>query len=42
MNHVPMVAEQFDGTECSFDLFARLLRERIIFVDGMIDDATSA
>ena len=41
-NLVPMVIEQSARGERSFDIFSRLLRERIIFVNGQIDDATTA
>jgi ATP-dependent Clp protease protease subunit len=42
MNLVPMVVEQSSRGERSFDIFSRLLRERVIFVNGPIDDQTSA
>jgi ATP-dependent Clp protease protease subunit len=42
MNLVPMVVEQSSRGERSFDIFSRLLRERIIFLNGPIDDTTSA
>ena len=42
MNLVPMVVEQSSRGERSFDIFSRLLRERIIFLNGPIDDAVSA
>ena len=35
---VPMVVEQSNRGERSFDIFSRLLRERIIFVTGGVDD----
>jgi len=38
MNLVPMVVEQSARGERSFDIFSRLLRERIIFVTGPIED----
>jgi ATP-dependent Clp protease, protease subunit len=41
-NLVPMVIEQSSRGERSFDIFSRLLRERIIFVNGPIDDNVSA
>ncbi len=41
-NLVPMVIEQSRGGERAFDIFSRLLRERIIFVNGPIDDNVSA
>jgi ATP-dependent Clp protease protease subunit len=41
-NLVPMVIEQSSRGERAFDIFSRLLRERIIFINGPIDDNTSA
>src|SRR5580692_3867940 len=39
MGHlVPMVVEQSARGERSFDIYSRLLKERIIFVGGAIDD----
>ena len=38
MQLVPMVVEQSTRGERSFDIFSRLLRERIIFVNGEIED----
>jgi len=42
MNYVPVVVEQSSRGERSFDIFSRLLRERIIFLNGPIDDNMSA
>ena len=42
MNLVPMVVEQSSRGERVFDIFSRLLRERIIFLNGPIDDGVSA
>lgn len=42
MNLVPMVVEQSARGERSFDIFSRLLRERVIFINGPIDDGVSA
>src|ERR1700761_1638087 len=42
MNLVPMVVEQSSRGERAFDIFSRLLRERIVFLNGPIDDGTSA
>ena len=42
MNMVPMVIEQSIRGERAFDIYSRLLRERIIFVNGPIDDSVSA
>jgi len=42
MQLVPMVVEQSSRGERSFDIYSRLLRERIIFVNGEVNDAMSA
>ncbi len=41
-NLVPMVIEQSSRGERAFDIFSRLLRERIVFINGPIDDGVSA
>lgn len=41
-NFVPIVVEQSGRGERSFDIFSRLLRERIVFLNGPIDDNVSA
>ncbi len=38
---VPMVVEQTGIGERSYDIYSRLLKERIIFVDGEINDPTA-
>ncbi|MSP42532.1 MAG: ATP-dependent Clp protease proteolytic subunit [Alphaproteobacteria bacterium] len=38
MNLVPMVVEQTSRGERAYDIFSRLLRERIIFITGPIED----
>lgn len=38
MNLVPMVVEQSSRGERAFDIFSRLLKERIVFLGGPIDD----
>lgn len=39
LNHlVPVVVEQTSRGERSYDIFSRLLKERIIFINGGIDD----
>lgn len=38
MNLVPMVVEQTARGERSYDIFSRLLKERIIFLNGPVDD----
>ena len=35
---VPMVIEQTNRGERSFDIYSRLLKERIIFVTGQVED----
>ncbi len=42
LNLVPMVVEQSSRGERAFDIFSRLLRERVVFLNGPIDDGTSA
>ncbi len=42
MNLVPMVVEQSSRGERSFDIFSRMLRDRIIFINGPIDDGVAA
>lgn len=42
MNLVPMVIERSSMGERAMDIFSRLLRERIIFINGPIDDTTAA
>jgi ATP-dependent Clp protease, protease subunit len=42
LNLVPMVVEQTSRGERAFDIFSRLLKERIIFLNGPIDDGVSA
>ena len=39
---VPMVVEQTSRGERAYDIFSRLLKERIIFLTGPIDDGVSA
>src|SRR3569833_2766911 len=39
---IPMVVAQSARGERSFDILSRLLRDRIIFVNGPIDDSTAA
>ena len=38
MNLVPMVVEQTNRGERAYDIFSRLLKERIIFITGAIED----
>ncbi len=39
--YVPYVLEQTGTGERTYDIFSRLLKDRIIFVDGEINDATA-
>ena len=39
MNFVPVVVEKELGSEKSYDIFSRLLKDRIVFITGEIDDA---
>jgi len=39
---VPMVVEESSRGERAFDIFSRLLRERIVFVNGQIEDGMAA
>ena len=41
-NLVPMVVEQTSRGERSYDIFSRLLKERIIFLTGQVNDSVSA
>jgi len=41
-NLVPMVVEQTNRGERAYDIYSRLLKERIIFVIGPINDAVSS
>lgn len=38
---VPIVIEQTSGGERSFDIFSRLLKDRIVFIDDEINDQTA-
>ena len=38
MNYVPMVIEQSGRGERAYDIFSRLLKERIIFIGDMVED----
>ena len=42
MNLVPMVVEQTNRGERAYDIFSRLLKERIIFVTGQVEDHMAA
>jgi len=42
MNLVPMVVEQTNRGERAYDIFSRLLKERIIFITGVVEDGMAA
>ena len=42
MNLVPYVIEQTNRGERSYDIFSRLLKDRIVFLGGEIDDTTAS
>jgi ATP-dependent Clp protease protease subunit len=41
MNLVPMVVEQTSRGERAYDIFSRLLKERIVFINGVVHDGMS-
>ena len=41
MGLIPMVVEQTNRGERSFDIYSRLLKDRIVFLSGEIDDDTA-
>ena len=42
MNLVPMVVEQTSRGERAYDIFSRLLKERIVFVTGPVEDGMAS
>ncbi|HMM64367.1 MAG TPA: ATP-dependent Clp protease proteolytic subunit [Mesorhizobium sp.] len=42
MNLVPMVVEQTNRGERAYDIFSRLLKERIIFITGPVEDGMAS
>jgi ATP-dependent Clp protease protease subunit len=42
MNLVPMVVEQTGRGERSYDIYSRLLKERIIFLNGEVNDVSAS
>src|SRR5882762_1246601 len=42
MNLVPMVVEQTNRGEPAYDIYSRLLKERIIFITGPVEDTMSS
>ncbi len=41
MSYVPMVVEQSNRGERAYDIYSRLLKDRIIFLGGQIDDSVA-
>ena len=41
-NLVPMVVEQTSRGERSYDIFSRLLKDRIIMLNGEVNDASAS
>jgi len=41
MQYVPMVVEQSSQGERSYDIYSRLLKDRIVFLGGTIEDVTA-
>lgn len=41
MSYVPIVIEQTNRGERSYDIYSRLLKDRIVFLSGEIDDLTA-
>ena len=42
MNLVPVVVEQTNRGERSYDIYSRLLKDRIVFLGGEVDDTTAS
>ena len=42
MNLVPMVVEQTNRGERAYDIYSRMLKERIIFITGPIEDGMAS
>ncbi|TCD14427.1 ATP-dependent Clp protease proteolytic subunit [Oricola cellulosilytica] len=42
MNLVPMVVEQSNRGERAYDIFSRLLKERIVFITGPVEDGMAS
>ena len=41
MNFIPYVVEKVAGGERSYDIYSRLLKERIVFLNGEVNDQVS-
>ena len=42
MSYIPVVIEQTPKSERAFDIFSRLLKERIVFLSGQVEDNMAA
>ena len=42
MSYIPMVVEQTGKGERSYDIYSRLLKERIIFLSDEVNDVTAS
>ena len=42
MSFIPFVVEQIGRTERSYDIYSRLLKDRIVFLGGVIEDNLAA
>lgn len=42
MNYIPMVVEQVGRAERAYDIYSRLLKDRIVFIGGPIEDNLAA
>ena len=42
MNYIPYILEQTDGAERGYDIYSRLLKDRIILLTGEINDALAS
>ncbi len=42
MNIIPTIIEKSSNKEYAYDLYSRLLNDRIVFINGEIDDSTSS
>ena len=42
MNFIPYILEQTEGTERGYDIYSRLLKDRIILLTGEINDSLAS
>ena len=42
MSYVPIVIEQTNRGERSYDIYSRLLKDRIVFLDGEVNDHSAS